>query len=75
MNILIEILLAYLLGVIIMSFLIRCTNAKEKSKCTCMTPGMSLLSWIGVILYIGFSLQESAEDGFIAKVFKYTDKE
>ena len=66
--------LTYLAGVFILAIIIRCINAKEKSQDSCYTPILSLLSWIGVALYIFLVLCESAEKGFLAKLFNYTDK-
>lgn len=75
MNPLIAFLLAYLLGVFIMAIITRYANAKEKSKHACLEPSFSLLSWVGVVLYIIFSLDESSKDGFIAKLLNYTNKQ
>ena len=68
-------LIAYLLGVIIMAIIVRYENAKEESKQACVVPSFCLLSWLGVAIYIYVTLQDSCEDGFIAKLFNYTDKE
>lgn len=66
--------LMYLLGIIVMALIIRWGNAKEKSKICCLPPKFCLLSWIGIVMFIAFCLEESCKDGFIAKLFKYTDK-
>jgi hypothetical protein len=75
MNVLLVIFFAYLSGVIIMAIITRYANAKEKSKHACLEPSFSLLSWLGVVLYFICSLDESAKDGFIAKLLNYTNKE
>lgn len=67
--------LIYISGVIIMAFIIRRENAKAKHKFACAPPSISLLSWFGVIMYTLFALEDSSKEGFIAKLFNYTDKE
>jgi hypothetical protein len=67
--------LAYLLGVSILAIIIRYINAKEKSQDSCFPPILSVLSWIGVAWCIVYVLGESCENGFIAKLLNYTNKE
>lgn len=74
MDLLITFLLAYITGVFVMALIIRWGNAKETSKSCCMPPKFCLLSWFGVSMFIAFYLEESSKDGFIAKLFKYTNK-
>jgi len=66
--------LTYLLGVFILAIIIRCVNAKEKSKYTRLEPIYSLLSWTGVVMCFFIALDESSKNGFLAKLFNYTDK-
>lgn len=75
MHPLITLFLLYLSGVFVMAFIVRYENAKEESKQTCLYPSFSLLSWIGVAIYVICILEESYKNGFIAKLFNYTDKE
>lgn len=74
MNPLITFLLYYLAGVFVMGIIIRCVNAKEKRKHACLEPGFSLLSWFGVVVSVLICLIESCKNGYIAKLFNYTDK-
>lgn len=66
--------LMYLLGIIVMALTIRWGNAKETSKIYCMPPKFCLLSWLGIVMFIAFFLEESSNNGLIAKLFKYTNK-
>ena len=75
MNPFIAFLLDYLAGVFVMAIITRYENAKEKSKQTCLDPSFSVLSWIGVAIYVICTLEKSYKNGFIAKLLNYTDKE
>lgn len=74
MNIFLTVLITYLSGVIVMALITRYANAQTQNKHDCLSPALSLLSWLSIILYIAFSLEESSKNGFIAKLFNYTDK-
>lgn len=75
MNPLITILLTYITGVFVMAIIARYENAKEKNKQECIVPRFCLLSWLFVAIYILVTLQDSCQDGFIAKLLNYTDKD
>lgn len=58
-----------------MALITRHNNAQTKNKHDCVEPAFSLLSWLGIILYIAVSLEDSSKYGFIAKLFNYTNKD
>ena len=77
MNLFITTLIVYFSGVITSAFVIRHINAKEPRKAGCVPPFACLLSWLAVFLLGVFAISYSIEsnDGLIAKLFNYTDKE
>ena len=74
MEIILALFITYLIGIFVMAGIIRWGNSKEKYAANCLEPHLCLTSWLGIGICIAIVLAESAKKGFIARLFKYTNK-